>query len=155
MLYPLQNISNRLISDFEAVPNYSGVLDCLAKVYAKEGLIGFYRGFVWQMLLNLLNTTFKTIQYKCRLLNDDEDQTSLKNIPLEITSGIIRSGLQTLILRASIGLPLVAPGATGLGKVWDVFSGLQCSLVNIAIEQALNTGDQLIKMENQLPPFAG
>lgn len=137
LLYPLQNLKNRMLSDFEAVPNYSGVLDCIIKVYAREGLMGFYRGFAWQLLCSLFDIAVATLQYKLRLMKDDGYPSTLKNIPLELVTDTIRSGLEVLNLRSSIGLPLVAPGATGFGKVKDIYVGLPYDFVPIMIKQTI------------------
>jgi len=44
--YPTDVIKNRLMAQPDVKPYlYNGVVDCVKKIYAKEGAIGFYRGF--------------------------------------------------------------------------------------------------------------
>jgi solute carrier family 25 phosphate transporter 23/24/25/41 len=46
--YPTDLIRRRLqLQDFDKlVPKYNGIVDCMKKIYVKEGLIGFYRGLL-------------------------------------------------------------------------------------------------------------
>lgn len=42
-IYPADTLRSRMMKDFR-METYSGVLDCMRKVYAEQGVLGFYRG---------------------------------------------------------------------------------------------------------------
>lgn len=50
--YPAQVVKSRLQQRFvrSSVPDYSGVVDCVTKVAAREGAAGFYKGFIANLL---------------------------------------------------------------------------------------------------------
>jgi solute carrier family 25 folate transporter 32 len=50
LTYPYQVTKSRLQQRFAGAPEYTGLLDCLAKTWRRERFQGFYRGFVTNLL---------------------------------------------------------------------------------------------------------
>ncbi len=50
LTYPYQVTKSRLQQRFEGAPAYTGTLDCMQKTWRREGLRGFYRGFLANLL---------------------------------------------------------------------------------------------------------
>jgi len=48
--YPYQVAKSRLQQRFEGKPEYSGLWDCTKKTWIKEGVLGFYKGFLANVL---------------------------------------------------------------------------------------------------------
>jgi solute carrier family 25 carnitine/acylcarnitine transporter 20/29 len=45
MIYPIDVVKSKIQTDSFQQPKYNGALDCFRKVFAQEGMPGFYRGF--------------------------------------------------------------------------------------------------------------
>lgn len=54
--YPTDLVKRRLqMKSLDGVKKYSGIIDCIKRIYHEEGLVGYYKGLVISFCYYLLN----------------------------------------------------------------------------------------------------
>lgn len=155
LTFPLENIWVRIITDVEPVSKYTGIIDCVQKVFKKEGFHGFYSGFVFAFCQTLLKASFKTLSYYLRLKTEVGCPKSPLMYPFTAAEQVILFAVDTLKVRSIVGLPLVSKNVTGLGIIADVYSGLSVEMISIITELIVLKAYSIISVMslNELPNF--
>lgn len=155
LTFPLENIWLRIITDVEPVPKYSGILDCIQKVFTNEGLQGFFNGFAWAISKALFKSAVKTLSYYLRLKTENGAAKSILYYPFSVIEETIEYAFDTLKVRSAVGLPLFSKNATGLGKLFDIYSGFSIESYSIITEVFVLKGYSMLSLMsmNELPAF--
>ena len=69
--YPLDAVKSKIQADSFANPRYHGIVDCIKKTMATEGVAGFYKGF-WPCILRAFPvnaTTFLAYELTMRAIS--------------------------------------------------------------------------------------
>jgi hypothetical protein len=91
--YPLRLISINLMADLGEAKLYTGPIDCLQKIYEQEGIRGFYEGFGYFFLYQILNSVMATLSATEKL----SDWKTIANEKKEMLSaGSLQAGSNPL-----------------------------------------------------------
>ena len=116
LYYPFESALHRLLADYEPLPQFDHLVDCLCKIVERDGFLGLYRGFQFEVLKKLVVNFRDTIFYWWKFNPNTSDGT-LFSSSVSLVGKVVWYALEALRNRS-----LVAPGAE-LKSVFDVFNG--------------------------------
>ena len=109
-IQPLITPFQKMLADYEPVPQYDNFVDCVCKILEKQGFLGLLRGLGYRILLKSIECGFGAFLYYHNQPNDDncitEDSSDYVNdlyYGVTILSLAICYPIERMVYRAMIG----------------------------------------------------
>ena len=124
--YPFMSSVIKLMTDYEPVPHFDHLVDCLCKTVEKDGFFGLYRGFKFEVLGILISGVFESFLFWRNLPNVYKISTYKDETVLFHAVRFVEKALEYALM-ALRSRCLVNPGAEPLLR-WELFNGFwfQC-----------------------------
>ena len=68
--YPLEGAYIRMITDYEPVPQFNSIIDSICKTVEQEGVLGLYRGYLYDFLKTVLVSGCEAFLFANNLANE-------------------------------------------------------------------------------------